>query len=342
MTQVPLDLLPAERREAAQAALHAAFGAKTSIRLEQLRGGASGALLYRVAAKEKSYVLRVEGARSPLRNPHQYACMRTAAEADVAPALRHADPEAGIAIMDCVQSEPLAKFPGGPKQLAAAVGQLAARLQNTPSFPAFHDYAALLTRMIEGLSHPDFFVAGLLAPHRELFERIREAYPWRGSALVSSHNDPNPQNLLFDGRRLWLVDWETAYLNEPLTDVAILAESFAATSELESALLEGWCGTPPDAELRARLQLMRLLSRLYYAGLLLSIGRARAARSTPDSDLRAPTRAEFGAAVAKGGLSPGSGEVLYTLGKMMLASFLKGAEAPALDDALATVRVSRT
>ena len=71
-------------------------------------------------------------------------------------------------------------------------------------------------------SSSGLFAPGLLDRHQKGFERIREAYPWDAAALVSSHNDPNPANILFDGERLWLIDWETAYRNDPLVDVATL------------------------------------------------------------------------------------------------------------------------
>jgi thiamine kinase-like enzyme len=41
---------------------------------------------------------------------------------------------------------------------------------------------------------------------------------------VSSHNDSIPSNILFDGDRLWLIDWESAYRNDPLVDVAIVLD----------------------------------------------------------------------------------------------------------------------
>src|SRR5258706_15923009 len=108
------------------------------------------------------------------------------------------------------------------------------------------------------------FAAGLLAPHAAGYEHIRAAYAWDASSLVSSHNDPNPRNIIFDGDRLWLVDWETAFRNDPLTDVAILADNFAPTPDLEDVLLQAWFGGAPDRHLRARLILMRQLTRLYY------------------------------------------------------------------------------
>jgi hypothetical protein len=109
---------------------------------------------------------------------------------------------------------------------------------------------------------------------------------------------------------LWLVDWETSYRNDPLTDVAILVDNFAPSSDIEEALRHGWLGCAPDRSTRARLLLMRPLTRLYYAGLLLSISTFRQPRMTPNGDLAALTPAEFDAAATNGALKPGP-ETLY-------------------------------
>jgi thiamine kinase-like enzyme len=92
----------------------------------------------------------------------------------------------------------------------------------------------------------------LLDPHRDGFERLRDAYPWDESGLVSSHNDPHPGNILFDGERLWLIDWETAYRNDPAVDLAIMTMYRAGTPVLQEALLHAWRGRPSDPVLRAR------------------------------------------------------------------------------------------
>jgi aminoglycoside phosphotransferase (APT) family kinase protein len=329
--------VPAERRETVRATLAAAFGSSAVDALQPIGGGASGALTYRVEVAGRSYLLRIETRRSPLRNPHQYDCMRIAAEAGIAPALRYVDADAGVAVMDFVPQRPLAEYPGGGSALANDLGRLAASLQRTPAFPQLWAFPHVVERIFGFVRGSRLFAAGLLDPHAEAFERVRAAYRWDESTLVSSHNDPNPQNVLFDGERLWLVDWETAYRNDPLTDVAILVESFAQTPELERALVEAWLGGEPDRALRARLRLMRQLTRLYYAGLLLSIA-ASQARDTPESDLDAPTPAEFRAAFARGEHAPTSRATMFVLGKMSLASFLAGMSAPGFDEALAIAR----
>ena len=81
----------------------------------------------------------------------------------------------------------------------------------------------------------------------------------------SSHNDPVPRNVLFDGERLWLIDWESAYRNDPLVDVAIALDSFTSSADLESVLLKAWLGRASGDGLYTRLAFVRALTRLYYA-----------------------------------------------------------------------------
>jgi tRNA A-37 threonylcarbamoyl transferase component Bud32 len=332
-----IETIPVENRETARNALTAAFGAAPLAGLKPVVGGASGALIYRIEVGSKSYLMRIETRRDAFRNPHQYTCMQAAAEANIAAPLRHVDPASGVAIMDFLPQRSLSEYPGGAPGLARALGSLIARLQATEPFPKLRDYFVILERMLTFLRGSGRFAAGLFDRHAEAFERIRQVYPWDDSALVSSHNDPNPRNIIFDGERLWLIDWESAYRNDPLTDMAILADNFGSTPDLEEALLESWLGHAPDRLVRARLTLMRPLTRLFYAGVLLSLS-AAVSRSEPDTDLAAPSPAEFSAAIAEGRLKPGAPETMYTLGKMCLAGFLHGATARGMEDACAVVQ----
>jgi Ser/Thr protein kinase RdoA (MazF antagonist) len=332
-----LELVPAQHRDPAHAALVAAFGGASMGHLEPVTGGASGALAYRVDVAGKPYLLRLETRRGPLRNPVQNTCMQIAAQAGIAPPLRLVDDAAGIAIMDFLPQRPLSEYPGGADNLARAAGSLLARLQAIQLFPQFLDYFSILNRMLGFLRSSNMFASGLLDPHMETFERIQAVYPRDAAASVSSHNDPNPRNIIFDGSRLWLIDWETAYRNDPLVDVAIMLDQLAATPGRAVGLLHAWLGREPDAALRARLVLMRPLTRLYYAGLALS-GFAAAPRDRPDADLSAPSPAEFFALLERGQLARAAPETLYILGKMQLAGFLSGVAAPGFADALAAIR----
>jgi hypothetical protein len=311
-------LVPESRHDAVRAAIRAAFGAAEVSRAKAVTGGASGATTLRLDVDGHASLLRVEGARGPYRNPHQYTCMRIATEAGVAPPLRYFDEPSGIAIMDFIAAKPLAAYPGGPVELTRALGALRAKLQAGRLFPEFVDYRKVIRLLTERLQAR--FAPGLLDPHREGLERICATLQWDAATHVASHNDPNPRNILFDGERLWLVDWETAYRNDAFVDVAILADNLAQASELEDSLLAAWLGRAANAEDRQRLKVVRALTRLYYAGLLGTL----VTPSTPVvGDLATPSREEFMRGIANGSLQFSSPGTRVLLVKISLAGFLE-------------------
>jgi len=111
-----LESIPEQLREVARESLTSTFGLTPINSIEALGGGASGALAYRIETGDRFYVLRMETRRSPLRNPNQYVCMRIAADAGVAPPLRYADDDTGVAILDFVHSRPLSEYSGAHPQ----------------------------------------------------------------------------------------------------------------------------------------------------------------------------------------------------------------------------------
>jgi thiamine kinase-like enzyme len=327
------DGLSATHREVVRSALVAAFGSTPISTITPIAGGASTASTFRVDAAERRYLLRVEGQPSPLRNPYQYISMRIAAEAGIAPKIHYIDEAALVAVIDFIEQQSLKTYPGGTRALAQALGELLSRVQATRVFPDFVNYPDIVARLFAHVRRTGLFAANLLDVHVERLELLREAYDAGSTGLVSSHNDPIPSNILFDGERLWLIDWESAYCNDPLVDVAIMLDSFAPSPELEEVLLRAWLGRASDETLRNRLALIRALTRLYYAGVLLSAS-ASAPRAAPDTDLSAPTLPAFQLAISEGRLKPGTPETKHILGKMFLDSFFSGVAAPGFDAAV--------
>lgn len=314
MSKDPFDAIAAANREAARSALASTLGAASIAALTPVSGGASGASVYRVESGDRRYLMRVEGPADPLlpRNPHRHACTRLAADAGVAPAVHHVDEASGVMVTDFIEHQPLQSFPGGALGLARAVGELLNRLQALPGFPQLVYYPDLLTRMLGQLSQSGVFAPGQLDEHVDRLASIRAVLDRQPASLVSSHNDPHPGNILFDGARLWMIDWEAAYRNHPLVDVAIALDNLAASPELEEALLEAWLGRPADDEVRSQLALVRPLPRLYYACFLLN-GAAAQPRPAADAD-----PSSLGTPQAD------------SLGKLYLDGFLTGAPVPPL------------
>jgi aminoglycoside phosphotransferase (APT) family kinase protein len=328
------EAVPESHREPARAAVESTFGRALPTDVEPLRGGASGALMYRMRVDDRGYVLRLETGRDIFRDPaRSYVCLRTAADAGIAPPLLHADTDAGVVIMELIDARPLQTYEGGPARIAADLGALIGRLQAAPPFPTFAPYPLVISGMLTYVRDAGVFADGLLDRHAEGLARISSAYPWDDDSLVSSHNDLATTNVLFDGDRLWLVDWELAFRNDPLSDVANLSHYVAGTPALEDALLRGWLGRDPDDSVRARFTLMQQLTRLFTACLVLG---ASVGQREQDTDLDAPTLAEFRDQVVSGARPLSAAETRHVYGKVFLAAFLRGLSEPTFETALAT------
>jgi thiamine kinase-like enzyme len=86
--------------------------------------------------------------------------------------------------------------------------------------------------------------------------------------IVFGHNDLLAANLIDDGERLWLIDWEYAGFNTPLFDLANLATNNQLDASLETALLESYFGAavaPATRQAFAAMQCASLLRETLWA-----------------------------------------------------------------------------
>ena len=334
MTVDAMATLPEPQRDQTRAALKAAFGRSAPRRGALVTGGASGAALLRVEVRRRGYLVRVEGPVTPLlrRNPHRHTCTTIAAEAGIAPRVHYLDEDAGVAVSDFVAVQPLSRFPGGASALARAVGELVGRLQRETAFPQLVYYPDLLTRTFELVRESGAFDQSLWEPHLERMLKVRSICDWDATPLVSSHNDLNRGNVLFDGERLWLIDWESGYRNSPFVDLSIILDNFASTRADEEGLLRAALRKPLTKILREQLSATRSLTRLYYACFLFhASGLAEAGSIT---DLTPPAASAVAAALTSGARTPGDPAVLRDLAKIMLAGFLSGEPVEGLTQAI--------
>ncbi len=333
-----LTQIPETRHNAVRDALRAVFGSKPFGDMTTIVGGVSGAPILRFDVDDRPYVLRLEPERIALQHRQRgFTCMASAAAAGAAPPVHYAHAETGVVIMDYIAGRPLSEYPGGPAALVRGLGALITRVQASEPFPEAGDFPQMIQTMLAALNRSGLFAPNRLDRHADGLARIADALPWDASRLLSSHNDPNPRNILFDGERLWLVDWELAFRNDPLVDIAILTLDLAETPELEEALLAAAFGRPAGRALRARLSIIRLLTRLFYGCVVLE-NFAHAPRAAPDENLAEYTQASFRAAIASRKLASGSQEVAYAFGKMSLAEFCDGVSAPGFDESLNAVK----
>jgi thiamine kinase-like enzyme len=80
--------------------------------------------------------------------------------------------------------------------------------------------------------------------------------------LVFGHNDLLAGNLIDDGKRLWLIDWDYAGFNSPLFDLGNLCSNNEVAPVEEGWLLEQYFERPVDDGLRRRYGAMKCASLL--------------------------------------------------------------------------------
>lgn len=211
----------------------------------------------------QAYVVRI-GDDIPVHGVmrfNEHAISRAAHAAGIAPAVRHAEP--GVLVLDYLDARPLVEADvRAPDNLSRIIDMVRHCHREVPrhlvgpilTFWVFHvlrDYAATLRR--DGSPYTDR-LADLTATAEALEAAVGPV------DLVLGHNDLLPANILDDGERLWLIDWEYGGFNSPLFDLGGLATNNGLDSEQERGMLEHYFETSVDTALWHRYTAMKCAS----------------------------------------------------------------------------------
>ncbi|HTA40879.1 MAG TPA: phosphotransferase [Bryobacteraceae bacterium] len=268
-------MIPQEKSEAVIRGLHEAFGVKEFEDISRITRGQTNSHVFRIIVRGSPYLLKIiTRAEDPTRH---YTCMREAGEAGIAPRVWHTNTEDKISITDYVEAEPLSR--------SEALRRLPALLRRLHALPRFAraPFNTSCTYLLNKGRAPDEFLqkfqnSNVLpeAESKEFFARLEEmaaVYPFDDAEMVSGHNDLfKPDNILFDGERVWLVDWEAAFLNDRYADLVVVANQLVTNEAEETDYLRKYFGAPPDPYQLARFHLMQQLSHLFYTMAFLCIG----------------------------------------------------------------------
>jgi len=230
--------------------------------IEQIRGGISNHN-FAVRAGGHAYFARLCQERPLLGidRRNERVCHHSASARGVAPEVIHH--EEGLLVTRFVEGRTLGpadvREPAVTARLAALLFHLHAGWDDLTGeilsfcpFRTIRTYARTALRLKAELPHD---VGALLEDTRELARRIAPFRP------VLCHNDVLPANLIDDGRRLWLVDWEYAGIGHPLFDLANASANADFSDDLDRALLEAYDGQV-DPRALCELRIFKAMSRL--------------------------------------------------------------------------------
>ncbi len=229
---------------------------------EPLAGGITN-LNFTVRDAGRRYLVRIGGdiPEHMILRRFERAAAEAAHAAGLSPAVRHAGE--GVLVVDFIEGRTLTaddvRSPANLERLVALIRRCHTQIPRHYRGPALifwvfqviRDYAHTLAE--GGFPHG---LAPLLAAAGAL---ERAAGPVQ---IVFGHNDLLPGNLIDDGSRLWLVDWEYAGFNTPLFDLGGLASNAGMSAPEREALLATYFRRTPDRALLREAAAMTAASLL--------------------------------------------------------------------------------
>jgi len=329
--------IPAVKNDAVTRALREAFGASEYEAIQAMTAGLSKALVFRIVVRGNPRLLRVVMNTDASVGPgqgdqtHHFIRMKAAAEAGIAPRVWYTSAEDGISITDFVEARPF------PRTQALAL--LPGTLRKLHALPPFAS-----PRVVNYLDAMDGLVrksltAGILPESQsaelfDLYSSLADVYQRDGSDVVLCHNDLRPENVLFDGDRAWLVDWEAAFLNDRYLDLAIVANFVVTDAAEEETYLRTYFGEAVSPYRRARLCLMSQLLHMFYAAFLMLFG---ARGKSIDSLSNAPDFRDFHDRIWTGEVNLANDEIKMEYAKVHMNQALRNRRTTRFRDALQIV-----
>ena len=267
-------MIPQENSAAVTRGLQETFGIAEFEDIRDLTERPGSNRAFRILVRGSVYLLRINTRPGDMKR--HFTCMRAAADAGLAPRVLYASPEDRISITDFVEGVPL--------PAADALVRIPAALRALHALPPFPEspFNTTCTFLLDKGPALDGFLqefrVSSILPENETeellacYRQVAAAYSRLDPDLAPSHNDLfKPDNMLFDGNRLWMVDWEAAFQNDRYADLAVVANMIVSNESEERIYLQEYFGEPPDDYQRARFYLVRQLAHMFYAMAFLTL-----------------------------------------------------------------------
>lgn len=232
--------------------------------LERLSQGLSGAVLYKLEIGEKVYIARLSDPNDPHQNlEREFAAMQLAAKEEIAPQVYYANSQTGLVLMDYIEP---ASFSAAAFREAGRVecfAQMLRKVHEGEPFLAdssmFEKVEAIYALLPEDLQEGDLFRQGLALKQR------LEPLLSDSADLKPCHCDINPTNVLWDGKRFWLIDWGLASEQNFYFDLACWVNFFGFYSErLAKGFLEAYFGRELNSVEQEKFKLMQVFVSVFY------------------------------------------------------------------------------
>ncbi len=269
--------IPQEHHPSVSRALQTTFGVTEPEELQPITKGQSGAFIARIKIHGAPYLLRIARKNQYVGPEREFTCLQAAANAGIAPRVHYTNLEDRLSITDFVAelplSDPLVRMPA----ILQALHALPPFPKVLPGFDttcmSLLSPGPVMDRFLKSVRDSNCLTEPELNQLFEWKDQLVAAYRPDEADRVPCHNDLfKPDNVLFDGDRVWFVDWEAAFQNDRYADLAVVANQIVTNDSEELEFLTRYFGQIPTDAQRSRLKLVRQLARVFYAAVFLMLG----------------------------------------------------------------------
>lgn len=260
--------LPDDKKQAIQKAFSSTFGIeKPDFKsLQSIDGGASADGVYKTEVNGKAYVIRFMPQRNALpARLHEIESLKAAAQAGLSPAVQYANAEDRIVVLSFISKK---EFTGSRAQWNDQETDLIKKIHAIPNpkpYPVYGDLFGFINAIATYLPMDQFpsYVADGAAYAQKLQNDFKTC------KKVFSHNDLNPNNLIYDGQKIWAVDWENASQSCYMHDLATFSIFSIMTPDEEKKMLTRYLEHEPDQKTLNQFSKMKQVQRVFYGIALL-------------------------------------------------------------------------
>lgn len=226
--------------------------------MEKLSGGLSGSCIYKVAAANKKYVLRIQPAHMSERSKIEYESMVEAYGKSIGSLVCYYSPDYLVFLMEFVEGKSLtlekAKLPSNLKQLAQVIRTV-------------HEMSLPLNTGFDVFSNAERCCEAALkqglAPKNEIDQSISLLRDFKQKLLkysykkVRVHGDLNPRNIFLTLKGPKLIDWAESNAEDPFYDLNYFSLFMDYSAEQELSLIKFYLQRKPTAKTLERYQIQK-------------------------------------------------------------------------------------
>ena len=218
---------------------------------------------YRIDLVDRSLVVRLSDPQATdlaIDRENEYLNSVAAAAAGAAPAVVEYQPGVGILVVEWIEGRTLTEADVRDASNLPRIARACRTLHAGPDFAQPFDMFQIQARYLALVRERGY----RLPPRYEEFapQVSRMQAAMRGSAepLVPCNNDLLAANLIDDGERIWIIDYEYSGMNEASFELGNIWSESTLPPDLLSVLVEAYWGEATPAQV-ARARLWALMSK---------------------------------------------------------------------------------